>query len=50
MNKRLLTALAAYLALGLISVALLHGKLLYGVLILFAGLAAKTLIAAKAGW
>ena len=28
----------------------LHGKLLYAVLILFGGLIAKTLIAAKAGW
>jgi hypothetical protein len=50
MNKRLATALAAYAILGAIALVLLRGTILYAVLILFAGLAAKTLIAAKAGW
>jgi hypothetical protein len=50
MNKRLATALGAYAVLMAIAGWLLHGKLLYAVLILFGGLIAKTLIAAKAGW
>lgn len=49
-NKRLLTALAAYAILAGIALLRLHGKVLYAVLILFGGLAAKTLIADKAGW
>jgi hypothetical protein len=50
MNKRLAAAMGAYAVLIAIAVYLLHGKLLYAVLILFGGLIAKTLIAAKAGW
>lgn len=64
MSKRLAAALAAYAALIATAVYLLHGKvfyfavgsyvmrgqILYGVLIIFAGLIAKTLIADKAGW
>lgn len=64
MTKRLAAALAAYAALIAAAVYLLHGKvfyfavgsyvvrgkILYGVLIIFAGLIAKTLIADKAGW
>jgi hypothetical protein len=50
MNKRLAAALGAYAVLVAIAAYLLHGKLLYAVLILFGGLIAKTLIAAKAGW
>lgn len=50
MNKRLAAAMGAYGVLIAIAVYLLHGKLLYAVLILFGGLIAKTLIAAKAGW
>jgi hypothetical protein len=50
MNKRLAAALSAYVILGAIAVSLLSGNVLYAVLILFAGLAARTVIAAKAGW
>jgi hypothetical protein len=45
MNKRLAMALAAYAALIGAAFILLHGKILYAVLILFAGLAIKTLAA-----
>ena len=48
--SRLWSALAAYVVLGVMAVVLLHGTVLYAVLALFAGLAAKTLIAQKAGW
>jgi hypothetical protein len=50
MNKRLASAIGAYGVLIALAVFLLHGKLLYAVLILFGGLIAKTLIAARAGW
>ena len=50
MNKRLGAALCAYAVLIALAGYLLRGKLLYAVLILFGGLIAKTLIAAKAGW
>jgi hypothetical protein len=50
MNKRLAGAMVAYAVLSAIAVVILQGKILYGVLILFGGLALKTLIAAKAGW
>jgi hypothetical protein len=50
MNKRLAAALAAYAILALIAVILLNGKMLYGVLIVFAYFAVRTLIAVKAGW
>jgi hypothetical protein len=50
MNKRLLSAMAAYAVLIALAFYLLHGKLLYAVLLLFALLIVRTLIAAKAGW
>ena len=50
MQKRLLTAMAAYAALIGLAVYLLRGKLLYAVLLLFVLLIVRTLIAAKAGW
>jgi hypothetical protein len=50
MNKRLVGALGAYAVLIAVAAYLLHGKLLYAVLILFGGLIAKTLIAVRAGW
>jgi hypothetical protein len=50
MKKRLLSALIAYGILIGLACYLLHGTVLYAVLILFAGLIAKTLIAIKAGW
>jgi hypothetical protein len=50
LKKRLASALAAYAVLTGLAVYLLRGKLLYAILILFAGLIAKTWIAAKAGW
>lgn len=50
MNKRLAAAMGAYAVLMALAVYLLHGKLLYAVLILFGGLIAKTLIAIKASW
>jgi hypothetical protein len=50
MNKRLVTAFAAYGILIAAAVHALHGQALYAVLFLFAALMAKTLIAHKAGW
>jgi hypothetical protein len=50
MNKRLKAGLAAYAVLIAIGVWLLHGKLLYALLIVLGGLIVKTLVAAKAGW
>jgi hypothetical protein len=47
MNKRLAAAMGAYSVLLAIAFRLLHGKALYAILILFGGLALKTLIAAK---
>jgi|GEM_PF-2462121 len=49
-NRRLWTALAAYAVLGGIAFLRLHGTVLYAVLILLAGLMAKTVIADRAGW
>jgi hypothetical protein len=49
-KKRLLSAIAAYAVLAGLACVQLHGKVLYGVLILFGGLAAKTVIADRAGW
>ena len=40
--------MAAYGVLAVIAFRILHGKALYAILILFGGLAIKTLIAAKA--
>jgi hypothetical protein len=50
MYKRLTAALVAYALLIGLAVYLLRGKLLYAVLLLFALLIVRTLIAAKAGW
>ena len=50
MNKRLAQAMIAYAVLIGLAVYLLKGKLLYGVLLLFALLIVRTVIAAKAGW
>lgn len=50
MKNRLYQALAAYAALGGAAAYLLTGLARYAVLILFAGLALKTVIAYKAGW
>ncbi len=47
MHKRLASAIMAYAVLVAIAFRILQGKLLYAVLILFGGLAVKTLIAAK---
>jgi hypothetical protein len=49
MNKRLVGAMAAYAVLIAVAFYLLHGKALYAILILFGGLALKTLIAVKRG-
>jgi hypothetical protein len=49
MSTRLASALGAYAVLAAIAFRILHGKALYAVLILFGGLAVKTLIADKAG-
>jgi len=49
-TKRLLSAMAAYAVLAGLAFLRLHGRVLYAVLILFAGLAAKTVIADRAGW
>ena len=45
MNKRLVLAMAAYALLIAIALAVLHGKILYAVLILFGGLIIKTIAA-----
>jgi hypothetical protein len=50
MKKRLLTAMGVYAVLAAIALLTLRGVFLKAVLILFAALAAKTLIAWKAGW
>ena len=47
MDKRLAGAMLAYALLAAIAFRVLQGKVLYAVLILFGGLALKTLIAAK---
>jgi hypothetical protein len=47
MNKRLLTAMAAYAALGIVAAFLLHGRVLLVVLILFGYFAVRTFIAEK---
>jgi hypothetical protein len=50
MNKRLISALAAYATLALLAGFTLDGTLRYAIWILMAGLALKTYIAYKAGW
>lgn len=50
MNKRLAGALGAYTILIAIAFLVLHGTVLKAVLLLFAALLAKTLIAWRAGW
>jgi hypothetical protein len=50
MNKRLSAAMGAYAILAAIAFLALHGVVLKGVLLLLAALAAKTLIAWRAGW
>jgi hypothetical protein len=50
MYKRISAAMGAYAILAVMAFFALHGLILKGVLILLAGLAAKTLIAWKAGW
>ena len=50
MNKRLISALAAYATLALLAGFTLEGALRDGIWILMAGLALKTYIAYKAGW
>ncbi|MGD1069851.1 MAG: hypothetical protein ABSB15_06895 [Bryobacteraceae bacterium] len=50
MEKRLITAMAAYAVLAAIALLTLHGLILKAILILLAALAAKTLIAWRAGW
>lgn len=49
-NQRLWTALGAYAVLGVIALVRLQGTVRYAVLILLAGLLAKTVIADRAGW
>jgi len=50
MNKRLVTALGAYVVLGIIAAFVLKGNALYAVLILFGYFAVRSMIAVKAGW
>jgi hypothetical protein len=50
MNKRLISAMAAYAAIATLAAFTLDGVLRAAVWILMAGLAAKTWIAYKAGW
>jgi hypothetical protein len=50
MKKRLYLAMASYAALALLALFTLDGVFRYGIWILMAGLALKSLIAYKAGW
>ncbi len=50
MKTRLYWALGSYAAFAILAAITLDGVFLYAVWILMAGLAAKTLIAYKAGW
>ncbi len=50
MNRRLIAAFAAYIALAVGAMFTLDGKLLYFVWIVLAYFAARTYIAHKAGW
>jgi hypothetical protein len=50
MNKRLISAMAAYAVIAALAAFTLDGVLRVAVWILMAGLAAKTWIAYKAGW
>jgi hypothetical protein len=50
MNKRLISAMAAYAVIAACAAFTLDGLLRTAVWILMAGLAAKTWIAYKAGW
>ena len=50
MNKRLISAMAAYAAIAALAGFTLDGLLRTAVWILMVGLAAKTWIAYKAGW
>ena len=50
MNKRLISAMAAYAVIATLAAFTLDGVLRAAVWILMAGLAAKTWIAYKAGW
>ena len=50
MKTRLYWALSSYAGFALLAAFTLDGVLLYAVWVLMAGLAAKTLIAYKAGW
>ena len=50
MNKRLISAMAAYAVIATFAAFTLDGLLRTAVWILMAGLAAKTWIAYKAGW
>ncbi len=50
MNKRLISAMAAYAVIAALASFTLDGMLRVAVWILMAGLAAKTWIAYKAGW
>jgi hypothetical protein len=47
MNKRLLSAMAAYAVLIAIAFRVLHGKALYALLILFVALIARTLVSVR---
>ena len=50
MKKKLYWAIASYAAFALLAWLTLDGVFRYAIWILMAGLAAKTLIAYKAGW
>jgi hypothetical protein len=50
MKSKFAIVMAIYGLLALIAVIVLHGKILLAVLILFGGLAIKTLIARAARW
>ena len=50
MNKRLISAMSAYVVIAALAAFTLDGVLRAAVWILMAGLAAKTWIAYKAGW
>jgi hypothetical protein len=50
MPSKFVVVMIIYAFLTLIGISVLHGKIRWAILILFGGLAVKTLIARRAGW
>ena len=50
MASKFVVVMIVYALLSLVGILVLHGKFRWAILILFGGLAVKTLIARRAGW